>query len=129
IPLGDSQLSFGTGSLALLADGCSFVQLDNTSIMATVVSDPAAVNEEDDFLPLTVDYREKASAGGFIPRTRNRREPNNSDRETLTSRAIDRVLRPVFPPGYVHATQVLCTLQSCDAARDDPRPWRSTPPP
>jgi len=91
-------LRLSTGRYARFADGAAVVSLGDTTVMATAVSksksSPAA------FLPLTVDYRQKAAALGRIPTNFLRRELGPTEAETLTSRVIDRSLRPLFPPGY-----------------------------
>jgi len=118
VDIGGTKLKFITGEFARLADGAAMVILNDSSILATAVTDSGNIDLGNDFLPLTVDYRERSSAGGFIPKTRNRRDSSSSDREILNSRAIDRVLRPLFPPGFVQETQILATLQACDRKYD-----------
>ena len=70
-------------------------------------------------MPLSVDFRAKSSGFGFIPGTFLRREMGTSDSDILTSRAIDRVLRPFFPDGWFHESQIVTTLQSYDSAQSD----------
>jgi len=101
-----------TGKLAKLADGSVTVQMGNCILLATVVS-----SEEEspvDFLPLTVDYREKFSAAGRFPGGFFKREARPSNEEILTMRLVDRVLRPLFPKDYHYETQVMIQLMSFD---------------
>jgi polyribonucleotide nucleotidyltransferase len=86
--------------------------MGNTSVLVSAVCGWAPASS--DFLPLQVDYREKAFAGGVIPSTFSRREANSSDRETLAARIIDRSLRPLFPKGFYYDTQIICSLTSFD---------------
>lgn len=88
--------------------------------MATVVSSrtPQSGDGGDGFLPLVVEYREKAHAFGRIIRSHTRREGAQSEEEVLASRAIDRVIRPLFPEGYLCDTQVVATVESADRLHD-----------
>lgn len=94
-----------TGKLAKQADGSVMLKMGNTVLLATVVSAPTA-GEDVDFMPLTVDYREKYSAAGRIPGGYFKREMKASDYEILVSRLIDRALRPLFPDDY-HADTIV----------------------
>src|ERR1700689_3491853 len=103
-----------TGKLARQADGSVTVRQGNCIILATVVAntDP---KEGQDFFPLSVDYQEKFAAAGRIPGSFFKREARLNDYEILTSRLIDRALRPLFPEDYFCEVQVLVTLVSSDA--------------
>ena len=103
-----------TGKLAKQADGSVVVKCGKTVLLATVVSVKEA-KENVDFLPLTVDYREKFAATGKFPGGFLKREARPSDYEILVSRLIDRALRPLFPGDYHAETQVQVTLYSGDA--------------
>ena len=97
IALGDGRtISIETGKLAKQADGAVVVQMGNAMLLATVVANKEA-GEGVDFLPLTVDYREKFAAAGRFPGGFFKREARPSDQEILTMRLVDRVLRPLFP--------------------------------
>lgn len=108
-------VSIETGKLAKQADGAVVVKMGNTMLLATVVSNKTA-GENIDFLPLTVDYREKFSATGKFPGGFLKRENRLSDSEILVSRLIDRALRPLFPEDYHAETQVQVMLISADVA-------------
>lgn len=112
--LGDGRkISIETGKLAKQAHGAVVVRMDNTMLLATVVSNKEP-KEDVDFLPLTVDYQEKFAAAGRIPGGFLRREARLTDNEILISRLVDRALRPLFPDDYTCETQVLITLISAD---------------
>ncbi|PDS22983.1 polyribonucleotide nucleotidyltransferase [Flavobacterium branchiophilum] len=114
IDLGDGRsISIETGKLAKQADGSVVVQMGNSMLLATVVSARQA-SPGIDFLPLTVDYREKFAAAGRFPGGFFKREARPSDREVLTMRLVDRVLRPLFPDDYHAETQVMVQLMSHD---------------
>ncbi|MCB0374819.1 MAG: polyribonucleotide nucleotidyltransferase, partial [Sinomicrobium sp.] len=114
IELGDGRtISIETGKLAKQADGAVVVQMGGTMILATVVSLKEA-NPDVDFLPLTVDYREKFAASGRFPGGFLKREARPSDDEILAMRLVDRVLRPLFPKNYHYETQVMIQLMSHD---------------
>ncbi|WP_185857250.1 polyribonucleotide nucleotidyltransferase [Blattabacterium cuenoti] len=102
-----------TGRLAKQADGAVTVRAKNTMLLATVVVSKETRNEIN-FLPLTVDYREKYSAGGKIPGGFIKREGRPSDEEILTMRLVDRVLRPTFPDSFKREIQVMISLLSYD---------------
>ncbi|MEY4505422.1 MAG: hypothetical protein RL154_1723, partial [Pseudomonadota bacterium] len=108
--------SIQTGELARFADGAVLFKEDDTVILATVVSDKKP--KDDDFLPLTVQYIEKAYAAGKFPGGFIKRESKPSDFEVLTSRIIDRSLRPLFPKGYCYETQITVMVLSCDDNAD-----------
>ncbi|TAH09781.1 MAG: polyribonucleotide nucleotidyltransferase, partial [Sphingobacteriia bacterium] len=111
---GNRQVTLGTGKLARQADGAVTVQQGNCIIMATVVAnkDP---KEGQDFFPLSVDYQEKFASAGRVPGSFFKREARLNDYEILTSRLIDRALRPLFPEDYLCDVQVLISLISSDA--------------
>jgi len=113
IKLPDGRIiSIETGKLAKQADGSAVIQMENAMLLATVVSSrtPSPV----DFLPLTVDYREKFAASGKFPGGFFKREARPSNDEILTMRLVDRVLRPLFPKDYHYETQVMIQLMSHD---------------
>ena len=113
IKLPDGRIiSIETGKLAKQADGSAVIQMGNAMLLATVVSSrtPSPV----DFLPLTVDYREKFAASGKFPGGFFKREARPSNDEILTMRLVDRVLRPLFPKDYHYETQVMIQLMSHD---------------
>jgi polyribonucleotide nucleotidyltransferase len=115
IELADGRtISIETGKLAKQADGSVVVRMNDTMVLATVVSAREA-NEDVDFMPLSVDYREKFSASGRFPGGFLKREGRPSDDEILTSRLVDRVLRPLFPADYHAETVVMITLFSADS--------------
>ncbi len=114
IDLGDGRsITIETGRLAKQADGSVVVRMGDTMILATAVSARSA-NPGVDFLPLTVDYREKFAAAGRFPGGFFKREARPSDSEVLTMRLVDRVLRPLFPDDYHAETQVMIQLMSHD---------------
>jgi polyribonucleotide nucleotidyltransferase len=111
-------LSIETGRVAKQATGAVWVQYGETIVLVTVVS-TQDVREGIDFLPLTVDYKEMAYAAGRIPGSFFRREIGRpGEKETLTSRLIDRPLRPLFPKDYFYETQVIATVLSVDQEND-----------
>jgi len=113
IDLGDGrEISIETGKLAKQAHGSVVVQSGNCMLLCTVVSNYHAADV--DFLPLTVDYREKFAAAGRYPGGFFKREARPSDGEVLTMRLVDRVLRPLFPKDYHAETQVMIQLMSHD---------------
>src|SRR6266704_905667 len=117
VPVGDKQIIIETGKLAKQADGAVTVQMGDTIvIVATVGAAKAKAGQE--YFPLTVDYREKAAAAGKFPGGYFKREGRPTEKETLTSRMIDRPLRPLFPQGYFYDTQVISLLLSADGEND-----------
>ena len=113
IDLGDGrEISIETGKLAKQAHGSVVVQMGNAMLLCTVVSNYSA--SPVDFLPLTVDYREKFAAAGRYPGGFFKREARPSNDEILTMRLVDRVLRPLFPKDYHAETQVMIQLMSHD---------------
>jgi polyribonucleotide nucleotidyltransferase len=114
IELGDGRtITLETGKLAKQADGSVVVRMGDTMLLATIVSARTA-NPGIDFLPLTVDYREKFAAAGRYPGGFMKREARPSNDEILTMRLVDRVLRPLFPKDYHAETQVMIQLMSHD---------------
>ncbi len=114
ITLADGRsITIETGKLAKQADGSVEVRMGNTVLLATVVSGKDA-REGVDFLPMSVDYQEKFAAAGKIPGGFLKREGRLSDYEILTSRLVDRALRPLFPGDYHAETQVMISLLSAD---------------
>ncbi|ETN94879.1 polyribonucleotide nucleotidyltransferase [Zhouia amylolytica] len=114
IDLGNGRsISLETGKLAKQADGSVVVRMGDAMLLATVVSARTS-NPDIDFLPLTVDYREKFAAAGRFPGGFLKREARPSDQEILTMRLVDRVLRPLFPKDYHAETQVMIQLMSHD---------------
>jgi len=112
--LGDGRtVTLETGKLAKQADGSVVLRIDNTMILATIVSNKDA-KEGVDFLPLTVDYQEKYAAAGRFPGGFFRREAKLSDYEVLISRIVDRAIRPLFPEDYHADTQLMLSLLSTD---------------
>ena len=113
IDLGDGRsITIETGRLAKQADGAVVVRIGKCMLLATVVS--ARKASPVDFLPLTVDYREKFASAGRFPGGFFKREARPSDNEVLTMRLVDRVLRPLFPDDYHAETQVMIQLMSHD---------------
>jgi polyribonucleotide nucleotidyltransferase len=115
--VGDQTITIETGKLAKQADGSVVVRAGDSMVLVTAVS-AKDKREGLDFFPLTVDYQERLSAAGRIPGSFFRREGRLTERETLISRLIDRSLRPLFPEGYQHDTQVIATVFSADNAHD-----------
>jgi len=111
--IGGKKLSLETGWMAKQADGAVVARYGDTVVLSTAVS-CKEIREGIDFLPLTVDYQEKAYAVGRIPGSFFRREGRPTERETLTSRLIDRPLRPLFPKGYYNDTQIISSVLSAD---------------
>src|SRR5690606_22208794 len=102
-----------TGRIARQASGAVLVSIGSTSVLATVVGRRTA-NPGQDFFPLTVNYQEKTYAAGKIPGGFFKREGRPTEKETLTSRLIDRPIRPLFPKGFMNEVQVVCTVMSSD---------------
>lgn len=112
--LGDGrQVTIETGKLARQADGSVVVKIDDTMLLASVVSNKEP-KEDVDFFPLSVDYQEKFASSGRIPGGFFKREARPSEHEILVSRLVDRALRPLFPETYRNETQVLIYLISSD---------------
>ena len=113
IPFGPRELVLETGEIARQASGAVLVSLGDTTVLVTVVGARSAQPGRD-FFPLTVDYVEKTYAAGKIPGGFFKREGRPTEKETLTSRLIDRPLRPLFPDGFRNEVQVIATVLSLD---------------
>jgi len=114
---GGRPLVLETGKLARQADGAVLVSYGETTVLCTAVAMKTAKSGQD-FFPLTVNYQEKTFAAGKIPGGFFKREGRPSEKETLVSRLIDRPLRPLFVPGFVNETQIICTVLSHDLEND-----------
>src|SRR2546430_662849 len=114
---GGKRISFETGKLAKQAHGSVVVRIGDNVVLATATANPDP-REGIDFFPLTVDYREYTYAGGRIPGGFIKREGRPSEREILTSRQIDRPIRPLFPEGFRCETQVIAFVLSADTEND-----------
>jgi polyribonucleotide nucleotidyltransferase len=117
VEVGGKTFSFETGRFAKQADGAVMVRYADTMVLATVVS-AKETKEGQDYFPLQVEYREKTSAAGKIPGGFFKREGRPTEKEILSSRLIDRPIRPMFPEGYFNETQVLVTVYSSDSQHD-----------
>ncbi len=113
IQYGEHLLTLETGEIARQASGAVLASLGDTVVLATVVADRSGHSDRD-FFPLTVDYQEKTYAAGRIPGGFFRREGRPSEKEILTSRLIDRPMRPLFPKGFRNETQIMATVVSVD---------------
>ncbi|RKH34330.1 polyribonucleotide nucleotidyltransferase [Corallococcus sicarius] len=112
VKIGENELSIETGRLAKQADGSVVVRYGDTMLLVTAVS--AREKKDIDFLPLTVEYQERLYSAGRIPGSFFKREGRLTEKETLTSRLIDRSCRPLFPEGYAYETQVIISVISSD---------------
>jgi polyribonucleotide nucleotidyltransferase len=112
---GDQTVTMETGEIARQADGAVLINVDDTVVLVTVVVDKNP-GVERDFLPLTVDYQEKTYAAGRIPGGFFRREGRPSENEILTSRLIDRPIRPLFADGFTNDVQIIATVKSLNPA-------------
>ena len=117
IEWGGRRLAFETGRIARQADGAVLVSYGETAVLCTAVAQKAP-REGVDFFPLTVNYQEKTFAAGKIPGGFFKREGRPNEKETLTSRLIDRPIRPMFADGFRNETQVICTVLSHDLEND-----------
>lgn len=115
--MGDQQIRIETGKIAKQADGAVTVQLGETIVLVAAVAAGKA-KEGQDFFPLTVDYREKAAAAGKFPGGYFKREGRPTEKEILTSRLIDRPIRPLFTKGWYNEVQVQCLVLSADGEND-----------
>lgn len=111
---GGKKLSLETGKIARQADGAVIARYGDTEVIATVCASKQPPETFEDFIPLTVNYQEKTYAAGRIPGGFFKREGKPSEQEVLTSRLIDRPIRPLFAKGFNNETQVVCTLISHD---------------
>src|SRR6201996_9104818 len=114
---GGKRLTFETGRMAKQAPGAALVSQGDNAVLATAVASPEP-KEGIDFFPLTVEYREYTYAGGRIPGGFIKREGRPSEKEILTSRQIDRPIRPLFPEGFRNETQVIAFVLSADKEND-----------
>jgi len=112
VKIGSTDLSIETGKMAKQADGSVVVKYGDTMILVTAVS--AREKKDVDFLPLTVEYTEKLYSAGRIPGSYFKREGRLTEKETLTSRLVDRACRPLFPEGYGYETQIIAGVISAD---------------
>ena len=117
LELNNKEESYSFGDVAKQANGSAWIKSGKSIILATVVIDETEI-VKDDFLPLTVQYIEKTYAAGKIPGGFFKRETKPSDFETLTSRIVDRSLRPLFPKGFGHPTQITIMVFSADSESD-----------
>ncbi|MGI9250504.1 MAG: polyribonucleotide nucleotidyltransferase [Pseudohongiellaceae bacterium] len=115
--LGGQTVTLETGKVARQATGAVMVSMGNTQVLATVVGRKQA-NPDASFFPLTVNYQEKTYAVGKIPGGFFKREGRPTEKETLTSRLIDRPIRPLFPKGFMNEVQVICTVLSAEKNED-----------
>jgi polyribonucleotide nucleotidyltransferase len=113
VNLGNHEILLETGKVARQATGAVLATCENTQVLATVVVGKAP-GEHQDFFPLTVNYQEKTYATGKIPGGFFKREGRPTEKETLTSRLIDRPLRPLFNSDFLYEVQVICTVMSSD---------------
>src|SRR5690606_29928057 len=117
IEWGGRRLVLETGKIARQADGAVIASYGDTTVLATAVAEREA-RQGVDFFPLTVNYQEKTYAAGKIPGGFFKREGRPTEKETLTSRLIDRPIRPLFVPGFRNETQVIATVLSHDMEND-----------
>src|SRR5512136_159131 len=117
VELSGRVITIATGKMAKQANGAVVVSSGDTMVLVTAVAAKAA-KEGQDFFPLTVNYQEKAYAGGKIPGGFFKREGRPSDNETLTCRLIDRPIRPLFPENFLNDTQIMATVVSADKDND-----------
>src|SRR6476469_5383927 len=115
--IGGNEISIETGKIARLADGAVIVTCGDTTVLVCAVS-ALVIKEGQDFFPLTVDYREKAAAAGKFPGGYFKREGRPTEKEILTSRLIDRPIRPLFPKGWYNEVQVQSIVLSADGEND-----------
>ena len=117
---GEHNVTIETGEIARQASGAVIVNMDDTVVLVTAVVDKAG--EPRDFFPLTVNYQERTYAAGKIPGSFFKREGRPSEKETLTSRLIDRPIRPLFPKGFTNEVQVIATVISLNPDIDPDMP-------
>src|SRR5437588_10266922 len=117
VTISGKPLSFETGKLAKQSGGSVIVRFGDSVVLVTACR-AANAREGIDFLPLTVDYREYTYASGRIPGGFFKREGKPAEKEVLTSRVIDRPIRPLFPPGWRHETQIIALVLSADQEND-----------
>src|SRR5215204_1944435 len=117
VQIGSRKISFETGKLAKQAHGSVIVRSGDTMVLVTACH-AASPREGIDFLPLTVDYREYTYSSGRIPGGFFKREGKTPEKEVLTSRLIDRPIRPLFPSGWRFETQIIAFVLSADTESD-----------
>ena len=117
IDYGNHKVTLETGEIARQASGAVLVSMGDTAVLVTTVAMKEA-DEGRDFFPLTVNYQERTYAAGKIPGGFFKREGRPSEKETLTSRLIDRPLRPLFPNGFTNEVQIIATVISLDPEID-----------
>src|SRR5262252_1947390 len=117
LQVGQNTLRLETGKLAKQAHGSVMVRFGDSVVLVTACRAPNA-REGIDFLPLTVDYREYTYASGRIPGGFFKREGKPAEKEVLTSRVIDRPIRPLFPSGWRYETQIIALVMSADQEND-----------
>jgi polyribonucleotide nucleotidyltransferase len=118
---GRQTVTLETGEIARQASGSVVVTVDDTVVMVNVVGGKS-VKPGQDFFPLTVDYLERTYAAGKIPGGFFKREGKQSEKEVLTSRLIDRPIRPLFPEGFYHDVQIVATVLSLNPEVDSDIP-------
>ena len=116
-PYGEHEVTLETGEIARQADGAVLVSMADTVVLVTAVAEKTA-GENRDFFPLTVNYQEKTYAAGRIPGGFFKREGRPGEKETLTSRLIDRPIRPLFPEGFYNEVQIIATVVSINPEVD-----------
>ena len=117
VKFGKEELVIETGRMAKQADGAVLVHYGATVVLVTVVGEKEA-KEGKDFFPLTCDYREKTYSAGKIPGGFFKREGKNTEKEVLTSRLMDRPIRPLFPDDYFNEVQIMATVISSDSEQN-----------
>jgi len=114
---GDHHVTMETGEIARQTDGAVMIDMSGTTLLVTVVCQKDA-SSEGDFFPLTVNYQERSYAAGKIPGGFFKREGRPTEKETLTSRLIDRPIRPLFPDGFTNEVQIIATVMSLNPEID-----------
>ncbi|KXJ72097.1 polyribonucleotide nucleotidyltransferase 1, mitochondrial [Aedes albopictus] len=109
-------IRISSGKYARFADGCSVVSVGDTAVMVTAVAKSKPSGGNNSFLPLVVDYRQKAAAAGRIPTNFLRRELGPSEKEILAARLVDRSIRPLFPADFRSDTQLVCNMLAIDSS-------------
>ena len=115
---GRPTFAFGAATLAKFSDGSCTCNLGHTSVLVTAVSQQPAKPTSLGFVPITVEYKQKAAAAGRIPMTHLRRDIGITESEVLTARMIDRSIRPLFTKGFYNDTQIICNLLAVDGSND-----------
>ncbi|KAK3272309.1 hypothetical protein CYMTET_19388 [Cymbomonas tetramitiformis] len=117
VEIAGRDMIFECGKIARLADGSVVLKYGDTQVLVTAVAE-RRLQEGNDFMPLSVEYREKAYAHGRLPQNNSRREGVSKDREILIGRAIDRAIRPLFPKGFYYETQIMNHILCADGTQD-----------